>query len=102
MYVVVELGVTVLLAPLPRLCDQEYIYAPLALITEFSPKHNISGKAFVIIIGVGFTITPVLAVLLHPSELVTVTIYVPLINVSAFGLLGFCNTLTNPFGPDQL
>ncbi len=38
-YVVVALGVTVLLAPLPKLFDQLYVLAPLAVNTEVSPLH---------------------------------------------------------------
>ena len=44
-YVVVELGVTVLLAPLPNPPDQLYVFAPLAVNTEVAPLHIAAGLA---------------------------------------------------------
>ena len=44
-YVVVALGVTVLLAPLPNPPDQLYVLAPLAVIVEDDPEHIVEGEA---------------------------------------------------------
>ena len=46
-YVVVELGVTVLLAPVPNPPDQLYVLAPLAVKTVLCPEH----------IGLGLALT---------------------------------------------
>ena len=75
-YVVVELGVTVLLAPLPRLCDQLYVLAPAAVNTEFAPLHIDAGLAVALTVGNGFTVTLTVAVTVHPAVLVPVTVYV--------------------------
>ena len=50
-YVVVEVGVTVLLAPLPRLCDQLYVLAPLAINVEVVPLHIADGLADAVTVG---------------------------------------------------
>jgi len=44
-YVVVALGVTVLLAPVPNPPDQLYVLAPLAVKTVLCPEHIILGLA---------------------------------------------------------
>jgi hypothetical protein len=38
-YVVVLVGVTVLELPVPKLCDQLYVFAPLAVSTVLCPEH---------------------------------------------------------------
>ena len=73
-YVVVELGVTVLLAPLPRLCDQLYVLAPAAVNTEFAPLHIDAGLAVAVTVGNGLTVTLTVAVPVHPAALVPVTV----------------------------
>jgi len=75
-YVVVALGVTVLLAPLPNPPDQLYVLAPLALIVELLPVHMDVGLADAVTVGLGFTVTFTVAVLVHPAVLVPVTVYV--------------------------
>jgi hypothetical protein len=74
-YVVVELGVTVLLVPVPNPPDQLYVLAPLAVNTELSPLHIAAGLALAVTVGNGFTVTLTVAVPVHP-ELVPVTVYV--------------------------
>jgi hypothetical protein len=39
-YVVVLVGDTVLEVPLPKLCDQVYVFAPFAVSVALSPVHN--------------------------------------------------------------
>jgi len=75
-YVVVELGVTVLLAPLPKVCDQLYVFAPLAVNTELAPLHIAAGLADAVTDGNGFTVTLTVAVPVHPAVFVPVTVYV--------------------------
>lgn len=43
--------------------------------------------------------TVVLAVLVHPRELVTVTVYTPPFEVVALLILGFCDVEVKPPGP---
>ena len=45
MYVVVLVGETVLLDPVPKLCDQLYVFAPLALNVVLEPEHIEEGDA---------------------------------------------------------
>ena len=73
-YVVVPLGVTVLLAPLPNPPDQLYVFAPLAVNTELAPLHIDDGLAVVVTVGNGFTVTLTVAVPVHPAALVPVTV----------------------------
>ena len=75
-YVVVALGVTVLLAPLPNPPDQLYVLAPLAVSTEVAPLHIADGLAEAVTDGIGFTVTLTVAVPEHPSAAVPVTEYV--------------------------
>jgi hypothetical protein len=75
-YVVVALGVTVLLAPLPNPPDQLYVFAPLAVNTEVAPLHIAAGLAVAVTNGNGFTVTLTVAVPVHPAVLVPVTVYV--------------------------
>ena len=49
-YVVVALGVTVLLAPVPNPPDQLYVLAPLAVNTEVAPLHIAAGLALAVIL----------------------------------------------------
>jgi hypothetical protein len=95
-YVVVVLGVTVLLAPLPNPPDQLYVFAPLAVITEVCPLHIAAGLAVAVTVGNGFTVTLTAAVPVHPAVLVPVTVYV----VVALGVTVLLAPLPNP--PDQL
>jgi len=78
-YVVVALGVTVLLAPLPNPPDQLYVFAPLAVNTELSPLHIADGLAVAATDGNGFTVTLTVAVPVHPTLLDPVTVYVVLL-----------------------
>jgi hypothetical protein len=71
-YVVVELGYTVLLDPLPRLCDHVYVLAPPAVNTELAPEHIDDGEAVAYTDGGVFTVTLIDAVPVHPP-LVPVT-----------------------------
>jgi len=48
---VVAVGVTVLLAPLPRLCDQLYVLDPLAVNVVLCPLHIVEGLAFTVTLG---------------------------------------------------
>jgi hypothetical protein len=75
-YVVVALGVTVLLAPLPNPPDQLYVFAPLAVNTEVAPLHIAAGLAVAVTVGNGLTVTLTVAVPEHPAVLVPVTVYV--------------------------
>jgi len=52
-YVVVALGVTVLLAPVPNPPDQLYVLAPLAVNSELAPEHISVGVAVAVILGNG-------------------------------------------------
>jgi hypothetical protein len=95
-YVVVELGVTVLLAPVPNPPDQLYVLAPLAVNSELAPLHIAAGLAVAVIVGNGFTVTLTVAVPVHPAVLVPVTVYV----VVALGVTVLFAPVPNP--PDQL
>jgi len=75
-YVVVPVGDTVLELPLPKLCDQLYVFAPLAVNTELSPLHIAAGLAVAVTDGNGFTVTLTVAVPEHPSDVIPVTVYV--------------------------
>jgi hypothetical protein len=75
-YVVVALGVTVLLAPLPNPPDQLYVFAPLAVNTDVAPLHIAAGLTVALTDGNGFTVTLTVAVPVHPAVLVPVTEYV--------------------------
>ena len=75
MYVVVPVGDTVLELPLPKLCDQLYVFAPLAVNTDVAPLHIADGLADALTDGNGFTVTLTVAVLVHPDA-VPVTEYV--------------------------
>ena len=74
-YVVVELGVTVMLAVLPPVF-QLYVFAPLAVSTEVAPLHIAAGLADAVTDGNGFTVTLTVAVPVHPAVVVPVTVYV--------------------------
>jgi hypothetical protein len=73
-YVVVALGVTVLLAPVPNPPDQLYVFAPLAVNSELDPLHIAVGLADADTVGNGFTVTVTVAVPVHPAVLVPVTV----------------------------
>ena len=75
-YVVVELGVTVLLAPVPNPPDQLYVFAPLTVNTDVAPLHIAAGIADALTVGNRFTVTLTVAVPVHPAVLVPVTVYV--------------------------
>ena len=75
-YVVVPVGDTVLELPLPKLCDQLYVFAPLAVSTEVAPLHIAAGLAVAVTVGNGFTVTLTVAVPVHPAVVVPVTEYV--------------------------
>jgi len=75
-YVVVPVGDTVLELPLPKLCDQLYVFAPLAVSTEVAPLHIAAGLAVALTDGNGFTVTLTVAVPEHPAPVVPVTVYV--------------------------
>ena len=94
-YVVVALGVTVMLAVLPPVL-QLYVFAPLAVSSELSPLHIAAGLADAVTVGNGFTVTLTVAVPVHPSALVPVTVYV----VVALGVTVLLAPVPNP--PDQL
>jgi hypothetical protein len=74
-YVVLLVGATVILAVLPPVL-QLYVLAPLAVNTDVPPTHIDVGDAVTLIVGVEFTVTVTVAVLLHPTPLVPVTVYV--------------------------
>ena len=95
-YVVVPVGDTVLELPLPKLWDQLYVFAPLAVNTEVAPLHIADGLAVAVTDGNGFTVTLTVAVPVHPAVLVPVTVYV----VVALGVTVLLAPLPNP--PDQL
>ena len=71
-YVVVLVGETVLLDPVPKLCDQLYVFAPLALNVVLEPEHIEEGDADAIRVGVGLTFTVTVAVA-EQTPLVPVT-----------------------------
>jgi hypothetical protein len=75
-YVVVALGVTVLLAPVPNPPDQLYVLAPLAVNTDVAPLHIDVGEADAVTVGNGFTVTLTVVVPVQPAALVPVTVYV--------------------------
>jgi len=56
-YVVVPVGDTVLELPLPKLCDQLYVFAPLAVNTEVAPLHIAAGLADAVTVGLSKVIT---------------------------------------------
>jgi hypothetical protein len=74
-YVVVEVGDTVLLEPLPKPPDQLYVLAPLAVNVEVCPLHIDVGLADAVTVGNGFTVTLTVVVAVHTS-LTPVTVYV--------------------------
>ena len=49
-YVVLLVGDTVLELPVPRLCDQLYVLAPLAVIVEDDPEHIDAGDALAVML----------------------------------------------------
>ena len=53
---------------------------------------------FTVTVGVGFTVTEVVAVAVQPPTL-TVTVYTPPIATVAPGLVGFCTAEEYPPGP---
>jgi hypothetical protein len=55
------------------------VLAPLAVNTEVPPTHIDVGDAVTLIVGVEFTVTVTVAVLLHPTPLDPVTVYVVLL-----------------------
>jgi len=75
-YVVVPVGDTVLELPLPKVCDQLYVFAPLAVNTDVAPLHIAAGLAVAVTDGNGFTVTLTVAVPVHPAVFVPVTVYV--------------------------
>jgi len=77
-YVVLLVGATVILAVLPPVL-QLYVLPPLAVNTEVPPTHIDDGDAVILIVGVEFTVTVTVAVLLHPTPLDPVTVYVVLL-----------------------
>jgi hypothetical protein len=95
-YVVVALGVTVLLAPLPNPPDQLYVFAPLAVITEVCPLHIADGLADAVTDGNGFTVTLIDVVLLQPLAKVPVTVYIVVlvgVTVLVFPVPKLCDQL---------
>ncbi len=74
-YVIVDEGVTVLLEPVPNPLDQLYVLAPFAVKIELLPEQIVDGLAVIVITGVGFTVTVIVAVLEH-DPLLPVTVYV--------------------------
>ena len=52
-------------------------------------------------IGKGFMVTVVVPVATHPA-VVVVKVYIPAFAAVEFGIVGFCKTEVNPFGPVQL
>jgi len=62
--------------PLPKLCDQLYVLAPLADSTLLSPLFIVEGLAVAATDGNGFTVTLTVAVPEHPAVVVPVTEYV--------------------------
>jgi len=52
--------------------------------------------------GIAFTTAAVVAVTAPQPTTVAVTVYVPLAPTGALPILGFCVTVLNAFGPDQL
>ncbi len=73
-YVVVLVGDTVLELPVPKLFDQLYVLAPLAVKTELAPEHIVDGLAVAVTVGVGFTVTVTDFVPVQPAALVPVTV----------------------------
>ena len=78
-YVVVDVGDTVLVAPFPNPFDHEYVYPgvpadPLAEIVASSPL-QISSPV-VLATGSGLTTTVAVAISIHPLLSVIVTVYV--------------------------
>ena len=61
--------------------------------------HIVCDEGFAVTLGVGFIVTDVCAVDVQPSEVVTVTVYVP--SVVTPVIVGFCEALVKP-GPLQL
>ncbi len=59
---------------MPKLCDQLYVLAPLAVNTEVSPLHIDVGKAEAVTVGNGFTVTLTVVVPVHPAALLPVTV----------------------------
>jgi len=92
----VPVGDTVLELPLPKVCDQLYVFAPLTVNTVLAPLHIVAGLAVAVTIGNGFTVILTVAVPVHPSAVVPVTEYV----VVEFGVTVLLPPVPNP--PDQL
>ena len=95
-YVVVLVGDTVLELPAPKLCDQLYVLAPLAVNVDDCPLFIVAGLAEANTVGNGFTVTLTVAVPVHPAVLVPVTVYV----VVPVGVTVLLAPLPKP--PDQL
>jgi len=92
----VPVGDTVLELPLPKVCDQLYVFAPLTVNTVLAPLHIVAGLAVAVTVGNGFTVILTVAVPVHPSAVVPVTEYV----VVEFGVTVLLPPVPNP--PDQL
>ena len=77
--------------PLPAVAFAASIVLP--------PLQMIAGVAVGDIVGLTFTVTEVEAVALQPLASVTVTLYVPLIAVVEFAIVGFGVAFEYVFGP---
>jgi len=79
-YVVVEPGLAVTLAPVVALRPAPglhvYVAAPLAVNPTLLPEHNEELGGVTVTVGVGNTLIVMVAVLLHPLLFVPVTVYV--------------------------
>jgi hypothetical protein len=73
---VVEVGETVLLAPLPKLLLQLYCVPPLAVSVWLAPLQMLAEAGVILAVGLAFTVTCLLAVAVQLDALVTVTVYV--------------------------
>jgi len=69
----VEVGLTVILAVVCPVFHR-YELAPLAVNVEDPPEQIVDGDAVAVTSGKGLTVTVMEAVLLHPIELVPVTV----------------------------
>jgi len=79
-YVVVEVGETVIELPLNEPGIQVYVFAPVPVIVTEEPKQIAVADVVVPVGGNGFTVIVFVAVVIQPVALVPVTVYVVVVD----------------------
>ena len=75
-YVVDNVGDTVIGLPLTLPGFQTYVVAPLPVSVVDCPEQIVAVPAVAVTVGVGLTVTVIVSESVHPAEIVPVTVYV--------------------------